>query len=68
MGDLRADYERAGFSGRLAFGARPALLIVDVVQAYLDPVSSLYASGESALASNVRLAAAAAPPRPPRLI
>ena len=59
MGDLRVDYERAGFGGRLAFGARPALLIVDVVQAYLDPASPLYASGETALASNVRLVAAA---------
>lgn len=59
MGDLGADYERAGFGGHLTFGRRPAFLAVDVVQAYLDPTSALYASAEAALASNVRLAAAA---------
>ena len=57
--DLGADYAAAGFGGRLEPGDRPALLIVDVCQAYLDPASPLYAGVESALASNVRLAAAA---------
>jgi maleamate amidohydrolase len=57
---LQADYERAGFAGHLPFGKRPALLIVDVVQAYLDPASPLYAAPfEDALASNVALVAAA---------
>jgi maleamate amidohydrolase len=57
---LDADYERAGFGGRLPFGKRPALLIVDVVQAYLDPASPLYAPPfEDALRSNVRLVAVA---------
>src|SRR5690606_28201055 len=54
--DLQDDYARAGFGGRLEFGQRPALLIVDVVMAYLDPASPLYARGEAALASNRRLA------------
>ncbi|MBA4355624.1 MAG: isochorismatase, partial [Novosphingobium sp.] len=31
--DLNADYAAAGFGGRLAFGRRPALLVVDVVMA-----------------------------------
>jgi maleamate amidohydrolase len=57
--DLDTDYADAGFGGKLAFGQRPALLIVDVVMAYLDPGSPLYARVEDALASNVRLAAAA---------
>jgi len=57
--DLDDDYQSAGFGGRLAFGDRPALLIVDVVMAYLDPTAALYAGVESALASNERLAAAA---------
>jgi maleamate amidohydrolase len=56
---LDTDYQRAGFGGRLRFGARPALLIVDVVMAYLDPASSLYGGFEPALASCERLAAAA---------
>ena len=59
MTDLTADYAAAGFDGHLPFGAHPALLIVDVCNAYLDPVSPLYAGVEDALASNVRLLAAA---------
>lgn len=58
-GDLATDYARAGFGGRLAFGEAPALLIVDVVMAYLDPASTLYAGVEDALASSKRLVAAA---------
>jgi maleamate amidohydrolase len=57
--DLNDDYAHAGFGGQLPFGQRPALLIIDVVVAYLDPASPLYAAAEPALASNVRLAAAA---------
>ncbi len=56
--DLTASYAGA-FDGRLTPGTRPALLIVDVVMAYLDPASPLYAGVEAALASNERLAAAA---------
>ena len=59
MSDLAADYARAGFGGHLPFGARPAVLIVDVCRAYLDPASPLYAGVEDALAANVTLAAAA---------
>jgi maleamate amidohydrolase len=57
--DLDQDYAAAGFGGRLAFGERPVLLIVDVVMAYLDPASPLYAGVEDALASNERLVVAA---------
>jgi len=57
--DLQADYRRAGFSNRLGFGERPALLIVDFAMAYLDPESPLYAGVESARDSTVRLLAAA---------
>jgi len=57
-GDLADSYAPA-FDGRLAAGVRPALLIVDVVMAYLAPDSPLYAGVEVALASNIRLATAA---------
>lgn len=57
--DLNDDYAGAGFGGKLAFGRSAALLIVDVVMAYLDPACPLYAGVEDALASNERLAAAA---------
>ena len=57
--DLDGDYADAGFGGRLVAGDRPALLIVDVVMAYLDPASPLYAGVEAELAANQRLLAAA---------
>jgi maleamate amidohydrolase len=59
--DLEQDYAKAGFHGRLAFGAKPALVIVDVVEAYLDPASPLYAGpmAHAALQQNIRLKAAA---------
>jgi maleamate amidohydrolase len=50
---------RGVFDGHLHFGARPALLIVDMVMAYFDKASPLYAATESTLDSNVRLLAAA---------
>lgn len=55
--DLTESY--SAFDGHLAFGQRPALLIVDFAMAYLDPASPLFAGAEAALASNVRLLAAA---------
>ena len=57
--ELSADYAAAGFGGKLAFGAKPALLIVDVVMAYLDRGCPLYAGVEDALAASERLVAAA---------
>jgi maleamate amidohydrolase len=57
-GDLADSYAHS-FTGRLPFGERPALLIVDVVMAYFDLASPLYAEVEDALASNERLLAAA---------
>lgn len=59
MTDLAADYAAAGFDGHLPFGTSPALLMVDVCNAYLDPASPLYAGVEDALAANIRLLAAA---------
>lgn len=56
--DLARSYAQA-FGGALQPGRRLALLIVDVVTAYLDPASPLYAQAEAALASNERLLAAA---------
>ncbi len=56
--DLDANYAGA-FDGHLQPGKKLGLLIVDVVVAYLDPHSILYASAEPALASNERLLAAA---------
>ena len=57
--DLGSDYKNAGFGGSLAFGKRPALLIVDFVRAYIEPGSPLYANCESAFESAKRVTAAA---------
>ena len=43
--DLNADYARAGFGATLPFGRRPALVVVDAVQAYVQEGSALYAQG-----------------------
>ena len=59
MSELDENYVRAGFGGRLPFGRRPALLVVDVVQAYTAKDSPLYAGVEAALASTLRLIEAA---------
>lgn len=40
--DIDLDYARAGFGVHLPFGRRPALVLVDVAQAYLQPGSALY--------------------------
>ena len=54
--DLQANY-RGAFDGHLAFGKRPALIVVDMVDAYLVPGSPLYAGIEDALESAIRLVA-----------
>jgi nicotinamidase-related amidase len=57
--DLTADYAAHGFSSRLGPGDRPAVLVVDVLRAYLDPASPLYAGVDDAVAAAARLVAAA---------
>ncbi len=57
--DLNQDYVGAGYNQRLGFGDRPALLVVDMVEAYFDKTSPLYAGVEDALESAKRVLAAA---------
>jgi nicotinamidase-related amidase len=45
---LQANYARGGFGQSLAFGRRPALLVIDFVRAYLVKDSPLYAGVEAA--------------------
>ncbi|UAJ09104.1 isochorismatase family protein [Glacieibacterium megasporae] len=56
--DLAANYARA-FGRSVGFGERPALLLIDFVQGYFDPVCDLYSGVEDALASALRIRAAA---------
>ena len=50
---------RGAFDGHLAFGKTPALIIIDMVMAYLEKGSPLYAGVEGALDSCGRILAAA---------
>lgn len=59
MSDLHADYAEHGFRGRLGFGERPAVLVVDMVRAYVDPASPLYAGAADSAAAAARVVAAA---------
>lgn len=56
---IKDDVMTVSASRRLGFGRKPALLIVDFVQAYLDPQSPLYAGVEDALEKTIELLAAA---------
>jgi len=47
------------FTNRIGFGKRPALILIDFVQAYFDPACALYADVQPALDSALRLRAAA---------
>lgn len=59
-GPSASDNYAGVYEGRLQPGIRPALLIVDVVEAYLTEGSALFmATAAEALASNIRLAMAA---------
>lgn len=59
MSDSRAASYAADFTGRLDFGARPALLVIDAVQGYVDPAAPIYAGAEPAIPVIARLLAAA---------
>jgi len=55
-----ADANYAGvFGNRIGFGKRPALLLIDFVQAYFDRSCALYADVDDALASAIRVRDAA---------
>lgn len=57
---LGADYAHAGFGGGVGWGAKPALLIVDMCLAYLQPGSPLFLeTGGAVRDAIVPLAAAA---------
>ncbi len=53
--NLYKDYAAAGFGNSLIPGKNPALIIIDFVDAYLNPDSPLYAGVESALKSTQKI-------------
>ncbi|GAK72060.1 isochorismatase family protein [Agrobacterium rubi] len=56
--ELTANYASA-YSNRIGFGKKPALVLVDFVQAYFEPDSPLFAGVDSALESALRIRACA---------
>lgn len=54
-----ADYRSAGFAGTLGFGKRPAVIVVDMVMAYFDRASPMYAGVEAVAESARRVVDAA---------
>ena len=58
MADLDENYKKA-YDNRLGYGERPALILVDFVEAYFDESCALYAGVDDALASALRVRAAA---------
>ncbi|GMN04266.1 isochorismatase family protein [Erythrobacter sp. MTPC3] len=56
--DVKSNYAGV-FEGRIGFGQRPALILIDFVEAYFAPGSPLFADVGSALAAAIELRAAA---------
>lgn len=56
--ELSANYSGV-YESRAGFGAAPALILIDFAHAYFDPKCPLYAGVDAALASALRLRAAA---------
>ncbi len=55
MSDDLADNYRGAFDGTLGFGSKPALILIDFVEAYFDEASPLHAGVEETLASALRV-------------
>jgi maleamate amidohydrolase len=61
---LDENYRRA-FANKIGFGKKPALILVDFVQAYFEPSCDLFADVQDALDSALRVLAAARAARLP---
>lgn len=60
MSDNAADNYANVYGNRIGFGQKPALLLIDFVEAYFDKTCDLYADVEDALASAMRMVEARA--------
>jgi maleamate amidohydrolase len=59
LGQLRDRYLARGWGGRVGFGSRPALLVIDLAKYWTQPQTQIGADLESIIASTCRLLAAA---------
>ncbi|SIN68355.1 Nicotinamidase-related amidase [Parasphingorhabdus marina DSM 22363] len=55
MSELTDDYSAAGFGGNLGFGLKPAVILIDVARAYIEPDAPLYVGSEDAFQSMRKL-------------
>lgn len=53
--ELVEQYDEAGFGGRVGFGEKPAVLVIDFAKAWLDPASPLGSDLSKPLAETVRV-------------
>ncbi len=58
MSEAQSNY-RGVYENRIGFGSKPALILIDFVEAYFDPTCDLYANVDEALASAIRVRSAA---------
>lgn len=58
MSEAQSNY-RGVYENRIGFGKKPALILIDFVEAYFDPSCDLYANVDDALASAIRVREAA---------
>ena len=49
---LAANYARGGFGQSLAWGSRPALVLVDLIRAYFEPGAEFYMGSDACLSSS----------------
>lgn len=59
--DLRDFYAKRGFSGRVGFGERPAVLIIDLAKAWTDASSPIGSNLDAVIAQTGRILDAARP-------
>lgn len=52
---LEEQYEEAGFAGRVGFGTKPAVLVIDFAKAWTDPASPLGSDLSSAVNETIRI-------------
>ncbi|MCA9878326.1 MAG: isochorismatase family protein [Thermomicrobiales bacterium] len=53
--ELKHFYEQCGFAGRVGFGERPAVLIIDLAKAWTDPTSPIGSDLTSVIAETARI-------------
>jgi maleamate amidohydrolase len=62
---VRGDYLRRGFTSRIGWGARPAVLVVDLTSGFTDPITPLGADLTDVIAATNRILEIARPAATP---